>query len=169
MIKHLNIIFLVATLMLISSCMSNAHRAHIRSQSADPAVRTSTLAMKLKQQGVQIINVGETITIVMASDFLFKGDSANLDHGSFYRLNLVADFLNIYSKTFVEVAGYTGYLENPSLASRQAASIAKYLWSKGIDARMLYAVGYGSGYSISNNDSASGRAKNRRIEIHFQY
>jgi len=161
MVKHLNIIFLVAALMLMSSCMSNAHRAHMASQSVDPAMRTSVLTMKLRQQGVQVIRVGEIITIVMPSDPLFKGNSANLDHGAFHRLNLVADFLRSYSKVFVEVAGYTDYLENPYLASRQAASVAKYLWSKGIDSRMLYAVGYDSG--------VSGSAENRRIEIHFQY
>lgn len=168
MIKYLRGIFLVITLIFISACMSSAHRAHMTSQSADPAIRTSALAMKLRQQGVQVIAVGDTIAIIMPSDALFKGVSANLDHGSFHRLNLVADFLRGYSKVFVEVAGYTDNLERPYLSSRQAASVAKYLWSKGIDSRMLYAVGYGSDYPIDQN-SVSGNAKNRRIEIRFQY
>ena len=192
MYKYSKILFMVAALLITSGCMSVLHPAHYNRNTPtykrpidQYALKFSVLTTKLKLQGVRVIEVGETVSIVIPSDPLFQGRSANLDHSSFYRLNLVADYLRLYSKTFVEVAGYTdnsGYANcvggeydaeaakrDHLLTSQQAAQVAHYLWSKGIDSRMLNALGYGSEHPISNNNSPDNSAKNRRIEIHFQY
>ncbi len=186
--SKINVVFLISFLILASGCVNTLHRSQLAKQTVDStpqmtaqlnqiADKASILTAKLKQQGVQVIQVGETISIIIPSDPLFQGDSANLNHHSFYALTLVADFLRLYSKTFVEVAGYTDYIDDPSflkrnelLTSQQAAQVSKYLWSKGIDSRMLYAAGYGSSRPVSNATTMTGgNAENRRIEIHFQF
>ena len=172
--KNIIIIFFILLLTGFSvGCMSAAHRAHTAALSTDPAVRSSAITRELKHQGVQVIEVGETEAIIIPSDLLFHGLSADLNCHYCYSLNLIVDFLRLYPKTFVEVAGYTDFSrgrdKDQLLSSQQAAQVAHYLWSKGIDARMVNAVGYGSERPVVNSDFIGGDAKNRRIEIYFQY
>ena len=69
----------------------------------------------------------------------------------------------------IEVAGHTdsrGDAEmNQRLSQARAAAVAEALENAGVSGDRLEAVGYGPSRPIANNDSAEGRAKNRRIEL----
>jgi OmpA-OmpF porin, OOP family len=68
-----------------------------------------------------------------------------------------------------EVGGHTDNVGKPesnqALSERRAASVAKYLSSKGVDAKLLSAKGYGDTAPIGDNGTTEGKAKNRRIEF----
>lgn len=72
-------------------------------------------------------------------------------------------------KLTLEIGGHTdskgadGY--NLSLSKRRAASVRKYLISKGVAAERLAAVGYGEKKPIADNKTDAGRAENRRVEF----
>lgn len=69
----------------------------------------------------------------------------------------------------VEVQGHTdnkgaaGF--NKALSQRRAASVVKWLTSKGIEADRLVAVGYGLEKPIDSNDTDEGRQNNRRVQF----
>jgi len=69
----------------------------------------------------------------------------------------------------VEVDGYTdsigsvGY--NLRLSDRRAASVKRYLVSHGIDSSRLTTKGFGKSNPVASNDTADGRAQNRRVEL----
>lgn len=127
----------------------------------------------LTQHGVKIIHVGETMTIVMPSDKVFYPDSANLNPCFIPVLKVVSDLIFCYEKNNVRIGAYTDNLcspyRNSVLTQAQAQTIAKTLWCNGIDARLLFAVGYGSDFPIASNSCYTGRMQNRRIEICFHY
>jgi len=54
---------------------------------------------------------------------------------------------------------------NEKLSGRRAGSVWKYLVEKGIDSGRIQARGLGETQPIADNDTAEGRAKNRRVEI----
>ncbi|MBL93430.1 MAG: hypothetical protein CMH56_16640 [Myxococcales bacterium] len=54
---------------------------------------------------------------------------------------------------------------NLELSQKRAAAVRDYLIEAGIPAQQLGAKGYGSSKPVSSNDSASGRAKNRRVNF----
>ena len=54
---------------------------------------------------------------------------------------------------------------NQSLSERRAASVRDYMAANGIDAGILSAVGMGESAPVATNDTAEGRAQNRRVEI----
>jgi OOP family OmpA-OmpF porin len=54
---------------------------------------------------------------------------------------------------------------NQKLSIRRAESVKAYLQAKGIDANRIYTEGKGEKQPVSDNKSAAGRAKNRRVEI----
>ena len=66
---------------------------------------------------------------------------------------------------FTDITGPKAY--NQELSVRRAESAAKYLEWKGIAADRITTKGYGATHFAEQNTTASGRAKNRRIEVSF--
>jgi len=102
---------------------------------------------------------------------LFAFDSAELTTAGQSALNPYAAELK-QNTDKVEVAGYTdstGTEEyNLGLSQRRAESAKAYLVKKGVDANRITAKGYGKTNFVAGNDTAEGRAQNRRIEIEVQ-
>lgn len=69
----------------------------------------------------------------------------------------------------VEIGGYTDGIgasdANTKLSQQRADAVKKYLVAKGISASRLSVKAYGTSNPISDNDSESGRALNRRVEL----
>ncbi|MEL7187812.1 MAG: OmpA family protein [Pseudomonadota bacterium] len=69
----------------------------------------------------------------------------------------------------VEVAGHTDSAGNADynqgLSERRASTVRDYLINTGADADKLTARGYGEADPVASNDSAEGRARNRRVEL----
>jgi outer membrane protein OmpA-like peptidoglycan-associated protein len=51
------------------------------------------------------------------------------------------------------------------LSQRRADAVVNYLVEKGIDKKRLSAKGYGQSKPVDSNDTAEGRALNRRTEF----
>ena len=69
----------------------------------------------------------------------------------------------------LEIGGHTDSQAsdtyNADLSKRRAQSVVKWLTDKGINASRLTAEGFGESRPVADNDSAAGRALNRRVEI----
>ena len=127
----------------------------------------------LIEHGVKIMHVGETITVVLPSDKLFYPGSANINPCFKEILRVASEYVFCYEKMTVRIAAYTDCRCSPFcdrvLTLAQAQAVARELWCNGIDARLLYAVGYGPSFPIASNSSCLGQAQNRRVEICFRY
>lgn len=131
------------------------------------------LLFELDRDHVQLIRVGEDIMLVLSSDYYFYPNSTHLNENFFPALDRIADYLRLFETTTIKIAGYTDAigdeLRNVALSRQQAQNIAKYLWARGLDARMMYTIGYGCQFPIANNATYEGRAANRRVQITFRY
>jgi outer membrane protein OmpA-like peptidoglycan-associated protein len=139
---------------------------------ANYIARHQTLYAHLNQGGVKIYQVGDEYRMILSSDHFFYERTPLLNTGYYKTLNDIATFLNGLEKIEIEVAGYTD-AEGPewrdvALSRQQAHSIAKYLWARGIDTRLMYETGFGSADPVAPNDTADGRELNRRVEIRFR-
>lgn len=69
----------------------------------------------------------------------------------------------------VSVEGHTDSVGtdayNQRLSERRANAVRDYMVSEGIDASRISTVGYGESKPVADNDTAEGRAENRRVEI----
>jgi outer membrane protein OmpA-like peptidoglycan-associated protein len=112
---------------------------------------------------------GELADLSDLDPIQFADSSAVIDGGSLATLDLVVDILNANPTANIEIGGHTDNIGpvggNIRLSERRANAVRDYLISRGIDASRLTAVGYGPDQPIASNDTAEGRAENRRIEF----
>lgn len=98
------------------------------------------------------------------SEAYFDYNSAQLKPGAYPELRRIADILNRYPQTTIEVGGHTdsrGSAEyNQSLSELRANAVKNELINNGVSAQRIRAVGYGESRPISSDDSM-----NRRVEI----
>ena len=59
----------------------------------------------------------------------------------------------------------SGWKDNWQLSSERALSVARYLVSHGVPEKQVRAVARGSTQPVASNSTATGKAKNRRVEI----
>ncbi len=102
----------------------------------------------------------------------FENDSAVLTAKAKAILNGVAASLKKRPDIKITIAGHTdsrgSAAYNKMLSQRRADSVRRYLASKGVKASNLAAKGFGEEQPIATNDTAAGRADNRRVELRMQ-
>ncbi|SHI79320.1 Outer membrane protein OmpA [Malonomonas rubra DSM 5091] len=111
----------------------------------------------------------EILKLTMSSEVSFDYDSAVIKSSFYSPLDKIADIMNRYPQTQIVVAGHTdskGSEEyNLQLSLRRANAVADYLMARNVDRYRLGTEGRGELEPIASNDTAAGRAQNRRVEI----
>ena len=135
----------------------------------------SKQAKQIEQQmagtGVEVKQDPNTgnINLIMPNNITFAHDDATLNPSFTSSLNQLAQTMNQYNQTTINVAGHTDSTGSDSynynLSRQRAASVANYLISRGVSPNRINAVGYGESSPIASNDNEYGRAQNRRVEI----
>lgn len=101
----------------------------------------------------------------------FKTAKSDILSSSYPLLDEVADVLNENPKIHVRIEGHTdsrgSASYNQRLSDARAASVLQYLLGRGIDASRLESKGFGEQRPIEDNATKTGRAANRRVEIHI--
>lgn len=129
---------------------------------------TTTLDDRLENRGANIVVLGDQILIVLPSARLFNPMTSTLKAQAYSTLYLVAQYINQYTKMLVKVSAYTDASGTSSadlaLSQQQAERVAKILLASGVDARVLYATGYGGTRLVTKN-TMNWDTDNYRIEI----
>ncbi len=124
---------------------------------------------KLENAGGQVFVLGDQVKIILPSSTLFHSMTGNLNTSAYPTLAKVAAYLRSFDKISVKVAAYTNATGpariNQELSQEQADRVARYLWSEGINARLLTSVGYGGTQLVRQNSYEWNENENYRIEI----
>ena len=132
----------------------------------------------LDKQGMSdVVEVKVTqhyVCLNMKGALLFASASADLTEEAKKVLGNVGDILKMYEDNLIEIEGHTDnvpiihdlYTTNDVLSDYRALSVFNYLVNeKGVSATNLKHSGRGEYDPIASNDTAEGRAQNRRVEI----
>ena len=118
---------------------------------------------------VQIVNDGNQLRVVMPQDILFATDSATLQPTLINDLRAVAQSLQKYPNSTVQVIGHTDNVGaaayNQDLSQRRGGAVAAVLRDYGVPGGRIVAVGRGEDQPVASNLTPEGRAQNRRVEI----
>lgn len=124
---------------------------------------------RLDNVGGQVIVLGDQVKIILPSASLFNGMTGTLNASAYPALDMVADYLRSLDKISVKVAAYTNATGpsrvNQEISQEQATSVSRYLWLRGVNARLMTAVGYGGSHLVSQNSYDWNGNENYRVEI----
>jgi OmpA-OmpF porin, OOP family len=99
----------------------------------------------------------------------FETGSPVLKSDSTEQLSNIAAILKAYPAATVKIGGYTDNTgdaaANVRLSQMRAEAVRDQLQAMGIDASRLAAEGYGGQHPVADNNTAEGRAQNRRVAI----
>ena len=115
------------------------------------------------------------VTLTLNGAILFDSGRAEIKSNAVEFMNKLGNVLSRYMNNHIEVKGYTDsvpvsagskYADNMELSQARAYSVYKFLVKeKGMSEEKLECAGRGEQDPIATNDTAEGRALNRRVEI----
>ena len=111
--------------------------------------------------------VGSKIISLEGTNFEF--DKAAITPAGKAKLDAAAATLAANPTVEVSAEGHTDGVGsaayNQGLSERRANAVVAYLTAKGVAANRMKAVGYGKSKPVASNDTAEGRAQNRRVDL----
>jgi chemotaxis protein MotB len=157
---------------LLSGCVfQSTYNNMLQQQQAIEAALRSEIAA----DQVQIEQLKDGIKVSMSSDLLYREGSVELSPSGRAALEKVAP--QLASQTLqVDVTGNTDttpigpgladrYPTNWELAGARADVVVRHLQSQGVNPGQMRAISAGQYHPVASNDTAQGRAQNRRTDI----
>jgi chemotaxis protein MotB len=149
-------------------------KGKLEAKSAQYEQLAKSLEGQIAAGQIEISELKGRMTVKLKDRILFSSGSAAIGKDGKLALDAVADAFKDLKGKNVIVGGYTdnvpigkksGYQDNWDLSAARAASVVRYLQSKGVDPHMLGVAGYSEYRPLASNESAEGRSQNRRIEV----
>jgi OOP family OmpA-OmpF porin len=113
------------------------------------------------QEDLDDLIAGKVVEFEVNSDLLTVAGQALLDE--------ILAALRQFPDVPIEIAGHADASGSPDfnldLSQRRADAVLEYLAERGEDRSRFVVIGYGETQPVADNDTAEGRARNRRIEF----
>jgi chemotaxis protein MotB len=135
------------------------------------------LQQELAAERGQITRLQGAIKYTINSDLLFAPGSWQMSAEGEQTLGKFAQKLAPTQENMLVVNGYTdnapigaeleqkGITSNEELSQKRAEAVKQFLIAKGVPSNLILAVGRGETNPVATNDTAKGRAQNRRVEL----
>lgn len=99
----------------------------------------------------------------------FDFDKATLKPEAMSKLDEAVRIMNEHPGIRINVEGHTDSMGsdayNQKLSDQRSASVVSYLLGKGVATDRMTATGFGESRPVASNDTAEGRAQNRRVDL----
>jgi intracellular multiplication protein IcmN len=179
LVKNKWISFCILTLLFLSSCQSQQKPLTELDESLLPTsvagasdAQILFLQKRLHQKNIKIVNMGDEYLISIPATLIFADQSPKIQWKSYGLLNEIACYLRQYRKVAVQVTTYVSPYGSErrqmALSVARSEAISNYLWSQGIDGRLIVAHGQGSQKPVVVKNPPVDQAQNARIEITFR-
>lgn len=132
----------------------------------------ASMATFVKNGQMNVSQTGRGVELEINASALFKQGEAEIEPEALKTLADAAKVL-VENDFAIEVEGHTDNLpistpkfpSNWELSSARASSVVRLFIDQGIPAKRLKAVGSADNQPVESNDTAEGRARNRRVTI----
>jgi len=135
------------------------------------------LQQQVASQQAQISRLAGAIKYTVNSDLLFAPGSWQMSEQGKQIIAKMASQLAPTQQNKLVVNGYTdnapigaalrrqGVTSNEILSQKRADAVMQFLISQGVRPELVSAHGYGEADPVASNNTAAGRAQNRRVEL----
>ncbi len=155
-----------------------AQKGQLEAQKGQLEAQNVQMGTQLEQMKQDLLAAASTIAearvsaegvVLTLPGILFAVDKATLQPQGELALAKLSGVLLALPRTAAVVNGYTDSTGKPdynqALSLKRATSVSDFLAKQGVQASRMKAVGMGDQSPVASNDTAEGRAKNRRVEI----
>jgi chemotaxis protein MotB len=136
-----------------------------------------SMSAEVSAQQMQITRLQNAVKGSVDSGLLFPSGGWEMSAQAKQSIAKIAAILAPHQKTKINVNGYTdntpigpglmklGITSNLILSEKRADDVTQYMISQGVKPSLISAQGFGESNPVASNDTAAGRAQNRRVEI----
>ena len=162
---------------LLSACVSQSKYDELQAQYQRVQQQNATLSNQVAADKAQICRLQGAIKYTVNSDLLFPSGGWQMsDRGKEIIGNMAAKLAPTQQNKIL-VSGYTdnapigpalqrqGITSNQILSQKRAENVMEFLNSQGVKPDLISAQGFGDRNPVASNDTAQGRAQNRRVEL----
>jgi chemotaxis protein MotB len=174
--RSIQLVPLLATV-LLAGCVWRSDYDALQVQNQQLQQQTAAQSAEIAADKKQIIRLQGAIQYTVNSDQLFAPGSWQMSAQGKQIIAKMASQLAPTQQNKLVVNGYTdnapigpalqrqGIASNQVLSQKRAEAVMQYLISQGLQPDLVIAQGYGDANPVALNDTAQGRAKNRRGEL----
>jgi chemotaxis protein MotB len=160
----------LTALMLLVGCVS-------RQQYDALEARYQKLASEVSNQQMQMAQLQNAIKVTLNDELLFRPGSWDMTTTAQQTIGTLVPILTSIQHSKIMIIGYTdntpigpglirnGVTSNLMLSQKRADAIRQLMTSQGVDPSLVSAHGLGEADPAAPNDTAAGRAQNRRVEL----
>jgi chemotaxis protein MotB len=158
---------------------AQAQNQQLQTQNQQLQTQNQQLTAQVADDHTQICRLMGAIKYTVNSDLLFPSGSYQMSSQGQQIIGRLASQLAQFQQHHLVVDGYTdnqaigaqlkrqGIDSNEALSQKRADAVMTYLVAQGVSQDMVSAKGYGDTNPVASNDTAQGRAMNRRVELHL--
>ena len=158
---------------------AQAQNQQLQTQNQQLQTQNQQLTAQVADDHTQICRLMGAIKYTVNSDLLFPSGSYQMSSQGQQIIGRLASQLAQFQQHHLVVDGYTdnqaigaqlkrqGIDSNEALSQKRADAVMAYLVAQGVSQDMVSAKGYGDTNPVASNDTAQGRAMNRRVELHL--
>ena len=170
-------LFSLTASVFLSACVSQSRYDQLQAQYQQAQQQNAALSAQVASDKAQICRLQGAIKYTVNSDLLFPSGGWEMsDRGKQIIANM-ATKLAPTQQNKILVSGYTdnapigpalqrqGITSNQDLSQKRAENVMEFLISQGVKPDLISAKGFGEADPVATNDTAKGRAQNRRVEL----
>lgn len=136
-----------------------------------------SMSAEVSSKNVHIERLQDAIKVSVNSELLFPSGGWEMSDSAKTSIAKIAKVLAPKQKSKIDVNGYTdttpigpglakqGITTNLILSQKRADNVMQYMISQGVRHDLVSAHGFGEANPVASNDTAEGRAQNRRVEL----
>jgi chemotaxis protein MotB len=171
----------VGAAVLMASCVSQKTYDESQQKNAELEQQyqelNQTMSAEVAAHNMQITRMQDAIKVSVNSELLFPSGGWEMSADAKTSIAKIAAILAPHQKAKIHVNGYTdstpigpglkkeGVTTNLILSQKRADNVMQYMISQGVKTNLVSAHGFGEADPIGSNDTAEGRAQNRRVEL----
>ena len=168
---------LIAASMLSAAVLTGCASDDLEAQNQQLQHENQQLQQQVASQTADIERLRGAIKYTVNSDLLFPSGGWEMSDRGKQIIARLASQLVPFQQNKLVVNGYTdnvaispalerkGIASNQVLSEKRAQSVMEYLISQGVKPDHVSATGFGDADPVASNDTADGRAQNRRVEL----
>src|SRR3954462_13804748 len=162
---------------LLGGCVWQSDYDKLQARYQQSEQQNAELSSQLARETSQVTRLQGAIKYTVDSDLLFKPGGWEVSARGKQVIASFATKLAPTQQNKLVVSGYTdnapvgpglqrqGITSNQELSEKRAQNVMEFLVGQGLDATLVTAQGFSERDPVASNATATGRAKNRRVEL----